>query len=427
MHGQTPPVTGLADLARLVGSLLGEMVRHRGRASMRHAIRGWSERTSARLGSRNFILKVGSKRILLVGGTELSRCILHARPGMGLTVGETKRKAMAVLAPDALTVSVDEDWVRRRAFNEFVLEPGRTHSLAPVLAPRIREAFRSQITDIESIRGAMRRAMLAIDFGPDVAPEQVATDLEYLSDLVQKPLRRLVLGPFSGRRRRRLKSTLGALWASAPGGPPSLLQRARAARPEPIGEEGLDQIPHWMFTFTGSATDLLARALWLTLSDENTRRRVVEEIRSANDDPIALDQLPLLTACLLESAQLYPPVTRTFHQTTTATRQGDTELSAGIEILHWFPLLQPAELPAPHFRPDRWTTDHSADDEVYDPFLGGARHCPGRSLILLVCKVAMAELLVTRPLALASPPLNITALPIELPEGELRFRSIASA
>ena len=91
--------------------------------------------------------------------------------------------------------------VRRRAFNEFVLDSGHTHSLAPTIAGAVRAAFRAPTTDVESIRAAMRRTMRAVDFGEGVAPDHIAADLEYLAGLVQNPLRRMLLGSFAGGRR----------------------------------------------------------------------------------------------------------------------------------------------------------------------------------------------------------------------------------
>ena len=419
--GRAPPVAGFVDVLRLGGAMLGELARHRGKASMRRAVRGWSERTSVRLGNADFVLKVGSKRLLLVGGLELSRCVLAPRPGTdGLVAGNIKQKAMATLAPKALTISDGDDWTRRRAFNEFVLDSGHLHSLAPMIAAAARTAFREPITNVESIRDAMRRTMLAVDFGEGVAPDHIAADLEYLSGLVQNPLRRMLLGPFAGGRRRRLRSAIATMWASAESGPASLLKRAREA--PPLGDdEVLEQVPHWMFTFLGSATDLLAHALWLALSHEPTRTALVAEIASAGESLSSLDGLPLLNGCLLEAAQLYPTTNRTFHHTTQAVTLGATVVPANVEIVHWFPLLQPAQPVAPSFRPRRWADGHTTSDEPFDPFLGGSRACPGKHLILFVCKVAMAELLVSRPVALACAALDVYALPMELPAGLPRF------
>ncbi len=413
------PTTGIADLLRLAGSLAGELARRGNKASVRRAVRGWSEDTSTRLGSRSFMLKVGPKRVVLVGDVALSRCILHARPGAELGTGKTKRDAMRVLAPNALTISDGDDWERRRRFNEFVLDSGRMHSLAFDFYPRVCDAFRGEIVDVDTTRNAMRRTMLALVFGPGVAADVVATDLEYLSALVQNPLRRLAIGRFAGARRARFRQALRTLWHAAAVGPPSLLQRARTFT-EPLGEEeALDQIPHWMFTFTGSGSDLLSRTLWLVLSDDAIRTRVIEEVGRAGGVE-TLDALPLLTACLLESAQLYPPVTRAFHRTTSEARLGGVSLPADTEIVHWFPHLEAAELGTRRFNPDRWNSNHSVANEPFDPFLSGARHCPGMELILLVCKIAISQLLI-RNVRLAGQALDTNVLPLELEMDSFRL------
>ena len=411
---EEPPETGPADLVRLVATLAAELVRRGRNASMRRAFRAWSERTAGRLGNRTFIITLGSKRILLVGDATLSRCILRARPDATLGAGELKRRAMSLLAPTALTVSDGMDWDRRRAFNEFVLQPDTTHSLARQFGARVREAFRTPVTDVPSLQDAMRRAMLAVVFGPGVAPAQLATDVEYLYALTQQPLRQRLFGAFTGTRRQRMTRTLQRLWQETDTPTASLLAMARERR-DVLGEaEALDQFPHWMFTFTGSATTLLTNTLWLILSDDGIRRRLIDEVRATGDDAAATDAWPLLTACLVESGQLFPPVTRTFHRTTGVVVSG-TALPANAEIVTWFPLYQTADTSVRQFRPDRWMANHSVDDEPYDAFLGGARRCPGKNLTLLVCKTAIADLLTTHDLQLTNTPLHTDNLPSDLP------------
>ena len=417
---RTPPETGALDLARLGGAMVGELLRHGRAASMRRAFRGWTGRTSARLGSPNFILRAGPKRIMLVGGAELSRCMLARRPGDGLVAGDMKRKGMAFLAPEALTISDGAEWERRRAFNERVLQPGRSHSMAADFQPRIRDAFRSPITDVPSVRDAMRRAMLSIVFGPGRATDELSRDVEELFALVQSPVKRLLFGFRERARRDRVRDTLGQLWRGAgDGASPSLLALAREGTLELSDGEVLDQIPHWMFTFTGSGTDLLAATLALVLSDPDAHRELVAGLSAAGNDAAAIDALPFPTACLLETGHLFPPVARTFHHATTDLTMAHTHIAEGMELMHSFPLTEQAPTDAPRFHPHTHTAT-----STFDPFLGGARHCPGQTLILFVCKVALAELLVTQRIELASAPLNVQSLPTELTDSQLLFRSI---
>lgn len=407
--------------------MLGELVRRGPRASMRQAFRGWAEGAAKRHNSSNIVLKVGSKRILLVGGAELSHCILAARPGDGLVTGDMKRKAMSFLAPQALTISDGADWQRRRDFNVAVLQPGRTHDLAPEFLTAVRQAFAAPAADVDALRSSMRRAMLQIIFGAGASP-QLGEDVDALIALVQSPVRRAVLGPFEKGRRERFHAMLRRAWeAPAPAG--TLLSVAHAHSAGLSDSEVLDQIPHWMFTFTGSGTDLLVRTLLLVLSHPEAHRRVLAELGSpVPGSAAALDGLPFLEACLTEAAHLYPPVTRTFHHTTAPLSAAGVGVPSDVELATAFPLLEEsAHAGAPRFRPQRWLPDAQPNDSSFDPFLGGARRCPGRNVISFVCKAAIAELLVTHRTALASPALAAEALPPELPSRGIRFRSSPSA
>jgi cytochrome P450 len=93
--------------------------------------------------------------------------------------------------------------------------------------------------------------------------------------------------------------------------------------------------------------------------------------------------------------------------------------------MHLFPLftadLQGAD--APSFNPDRWL--HAPLPVcAFDPFLGGARRCPGRSLILLICKTALASLLLQHRLAVPAPGIGASSLPAQFPRRGLSFESV---
>ena len=98
------------------------------------------------------------------------------------------------------------------------------------------------------------------------------------------------------------------------------------------------------------------------------------------------------------------------------------QLAPGTEIMHLFPLftadLEGAD--APSFNPDRWLAA-TAPVCAFDPFLGGARRCPGRSLILVVCKTALASLLLQHRLAVKAPGIADSSLPAQFPRRGLSF------
>jgi cytochrome P450 len=205
----------------------------------------------------------------------------------------------------------------------------------------------------------------------------------------------------------------------------ALAHRAAGDLPEDLL---LQQIPHWMFTFTGSGTDLLVRALTLVTSHPTALETARREIAAAGplDQAEAIDSLTFLGSCLMEAARLYPPVTRTFHCAKSGAVSGTVRVPAGTQILHSFPLLgDPAQSSpdARSFVPERWSSGAATSPIAeFDPFLAGARHCPGRELILFVCSSALAVLLGKQRL-MADPPLAPAALPLEFPRRGIRFRT----
>jgi cytochrome P450 len=189
--------------------------------------------------------------------------------------------------------------------------------------------------------------------------------------------------------------------------------------------ELLEQIPHWMFTYTGSATDLVLRTLTLITSTPSAQRQAMAELQSLGSlDGPAFESapLPFLEACLTETGHLYPPVTRTFHRAAAGATIDGLQLAPGTEIMHLFPLFT-ADLggaDAPSFNPDRWLAA-TPPIAAFDPFLGGARRCPGRRLILVICKTALASLLLQHRLAVKAPGIAAASLPAQFPRRGLSF------
>jgi cytochrome P450 len=423
-----PPSTGIVDLARLGFALAGNALRHPFTFNAEAVLREWARQAAARRNTDNLMVNLLGKKLVLVGSAELSRQILAQPPSHeGFSTGSLKRSGMAFLAAHALTISDDADWSRRRAFNEAVLEPGRRHMLAPQFVRHTLQAFAPPIAGVDDLRAAMGRAMLGVVFG-GAAPPQLVTEIEALIDLVQNPVKRVLTAPFAYFKRARLYGSLRALWqAQNRALKPSLLQMAGRSVTNLDDTELLEQMPHWMFTFTGSATDLVTRTLTLITSTPNVQRQVMAELESAgplDEQTFESAPLPFLDACLVETGHLYPPVARTFHRAALGATLNGVQFPPGTEIMHLFPLFT-ADLKgadAPSFNPDRWL---AATPPVcaFDPFLGGARRCPGRSLILVVCKTALASLLLQHRLAVKAPGITASSLPAQFPRRGLRFES----
>lgn len=424
---------GLLDVLRLGAHQAARIFHPRGFDSGAVTCR-WAREAMQEDGGANLELAALGKHAELVGSRERSAEILAARPGPGGYVpGKLKVGAMSFLAPHALTIADGAAWERLRAFNERVLETGGLHPYAETFLGHVRAAFSQPVDDVDDVRAAMGRAMVPIVLGPEAsAGAQIAggtnpaEDIHALFGAVQSPVKRKLLGFRYRRIRRRLYELLGRLWDRAGAGEETLLALGKREAGSGDREALLEQVPHWMFTFTDSGTDLLAWTLALVASRPESLARVRAEIAGAGplDRAESVTRLPYLHACLLETGRLFPPATKTFHR--KATPAG-TESE---EIVHYFPLLQRDDRlsGAVHsFRPERWL-DGGPDEaaRASNLFLRGPRACPGQDLILFVCKAAAARLLGELRLASRSPTsgslsLARDPLPVSFPASALAF------
>jgi cytochrome P450 len=414
---------GVTDLLRLAGRLGRSALRPAGERDAAGAGCRWARELMDRDGSVALELRLPGRTVRAVGHLPHSVDILSRPPyGDGHRTGTLKAEAMAFLAPGALTIADGERWTRLRAFNERVLTPegpGAPHPAAEVWMAHVRGAFAAPVTDLDDVRAAMARAMTAIVLGESGTPDaaRAADDVTALFGAVQSPLRRKLLGFRYRGRRERLYRTLARRLDEAPAGGGSLLARARTVGADLGREELLHQVPHWMFTFTGSGSDLLARTLALLAA----RPEALERARAETKGASAGGDLPWLEACLRETGRLFPPVTKTFHRPPGPAEGGPPPH----EVAHWFPLLQRDPGLGPSvgaFRPERWLAERlDAPAAASNLFLRGPRACPGEDLILLVCETALARLVGEHGLAARASRLSRDPLPVSFPAREARF------
>jgi cytochrome P450 len=410
------PTVGPLRVAQLAALVLLALVlpSRRAQGGVQGALVRWIRRQSRRLGAGSFEVDLVLKRLLVVNDRELSRRVLAASPDAGsLVEGESKRTSMAFLAPMALTISHGADWTRRRSLNEEVLgadgavsDPDRVRSVVQ------RTFGAAPPASVEEVRSRMRMVMEELVFGAHETT--LGEQVDALMTVVRSPLRRLLLGRLYGRRRKRFYTDLRARYGTAPAS--TLVGSARSATNQLSEEETLEQIPHWMFTFTGSGTDLLVRTLALI----GSRPVVLQRIREADQADRYLE------ACLLEAGRLYPPVVTTFHRTTSevlGSNDPPQVIPEDIEIAHYFPLERDASIDptADEFAPDRWLDAPVETSAMYpNLFLSGPRSCPGRELITLVCTTAIASISAAGVSASARA-LTADPLPRVFPTGSVRF------
>ena len=260
------PSTGFVDLLQLLGQCAGSFARGPRSFDFGLTSMDWLGDLVRRTGSENVVLNFYFKRLLAVTGRELSEHILAQPPDVrGYVEGRSKARAMSFLAPQALTVTHGEQWQRLRRFNEATLRADEADVRMQFILDGVGRAFSGPVSEIGDIRRCMAQAMLAVVFGSGQAPAHLAGDVQRLFGYVQNPGRRFLFGWSQGGRRERLYHELRRLWRESPAsGAPSLIAVAKGMAHDArlTEEELIQQIPHWMFTFTGSGTDLLARTPW---------------------------------------------------------------------------------------------------------------------------------------------------------------------
>ncbi|MDA1219323.1 MAG: cytochrome P450, partial [Chloroflexi bacterium] len=118
-----------------------------------------------------------------------------------------------------------------------------------------------------------------------------------------------------------------------------------------------------------------------------------------------------------------PPFT--LHAAPNGGNFGGSSLPAGMDIIHYFPVNYRdtgADPSANNFQPERWL-DPAKNSQLAYPnlFLSGPRECPGKSLILFVCKAALAVMLTKHQLTIESPTLAADPLPFSYPAGDVHI------
>lgn len=414
----TPARARVRDLLHLGALLAAERFKGKradaGAAAQRWAASLANDAPSAR---RDIDLALRTP-IEIVRDREHSDRLLAAEPEPdAYHAGTMKAAGMGFLAPGALTIASGEQWRRLRRFNEAVLGPGSVHRLAPLVLAHARAAFAAPIRQPSDVVDDMGRAMVRIVLGEVDRAFDPAGDVAHLFRLIQNPLKRKALGFLNQRRRARVYALIAERWeraATTPGQPETLLAVAVDHIDDLDRDAIIQQVPHWMFTFTGSGAALLLRTLCMITSRPEVERRVLAELQqSGSPDRVeSIDRLHYLNACLLETGRLFPPVTRTFHR---CTEPGQPPR----EYAHYFPLLQRDDALGPtvhEFRPERWL-----EPELDEParasnlFLRGPRACPGADLILFVCRAILARQIGELGVSASQARLAADPLPISFP------------
>ncbi|NEO38915.1 MAG: cytochrome P450 [Moorea sp. SIOASIH] len=187
----------------------------------------------------------------------------------------------------------------------------------------------------------------------------------------------------------------------------SLMMSARDENGELMSDQELqDQLMTLLFAGHETTATALAWAFYWIHRLPTVRQKLLEEIDSLGDhpDPMAIAQLPYLTAVAYETLRIYPVGFLIFTRITTAPitimghhYQANTGLVASPYLTHRREDLYPD---SDQFKPERFLERQYSAYE-YFPFGGGNRRCIGATLAMLEMKLVLAKVLSGYHLALA--------------------------
>ena len=389
-------------------------------------------------------LRLGKKRVVIVGDHQLVATILRDRPDGFRRTAKLDEVWNELGLISGVFGANGEVWKRQRRMVMHGFDPAHVknyfpslHQVAQRLAGRWVKAAR-QATPIDLQADLMRYtvdAIAGLAFGAEV------NTLESDGDVIQQhldkilptvfkrifaplPVWRWVRTPADRRVERSAAAVMTAVrgfveqarerMAADPGlreHPRNLLEAMLAAADQP--GSGIDdaQVAGNVLTMLLAGEDTTANTVaWmihLLWRNPAALARASAEVRAVCGDARALTQdmmarLDYVEACAHETMRLKPVAPQVPLQTLKDMTLGDVQLPAGTVVISLMrrDSVSDAHLPrAAAFEPERWLADGgpgalaASAKRTSMPFGAGPRICPGRYLALLEMKMAMAVLL----------------------------------
>ena len=389
-------------------------------------------------------LKIGSRRILVVGEHEAVAAVLRDRPdGLRRTSRLEELWVEMGLQPGVFGAN-GETWRRQRRMVMAGFDPAHVKGYFPSLRTVGERLAKRWQTAAELRRAIDLQADLMRYTVDTIAGLAFGTEVDTLGsedDVIQQHLDKIfpalahrLTAPIPtwrfvrSRADRQLERSIAAVNAAIDGfiaqarerlrrdparrkHPPNLLEAMIVAADQP--GSGMDdrQVAGNVLTLLLAGEDTTANTIaWmihLLWRHPKALARATEEVRRVLTDPAqpALEELARLDyveACAHETMRLKPVAPLLPLQTARETTIGDVRVPPGIVVTSLMrrDSVSDAYVPrAAEFEPERWLADGapgqaaSSAKRISMPFGAGPRICPGRYLALLEMKMAMATLL----------------------------------
>ncbi|MGK7888552.1 MAG: cytochrome P450 [Leptolyngbyaceae cyanobacterium] len=213
---------------------------------------------------------------------------------------------------------------------------------------------------------------------------------------LRRQITEVLLAEIGDRRRQNLDTKTDIL---------SLLLSARDEDGQPMTDAELhDELLTLLAAGHETTANAIAWALYWSHQDPEIRQRLIDEINplGPDPDPVAISQLPYLTAVCNETLRIYPIAVLTVPREVTAPTtlmgydlQPGDRLYGSIYLVHHRPDLYPD---SHTFRPERFLERQFSSTEFL-PFGGGMRRCIGDVLAQFELKLVLATLVSRYPLA----------------------------
>ena len=392
-----------------------------------------------------FKLKIGNRRLLIVGDHQVVASILRNRPDGFRRTSRLEEIWIELGLPLGLFVANGDAWKRQRRMVMAGFDPAHVKRYFPALqavSQRLGGRWRLAAEGGVAIDLQADLMRYTVDTIAGLAFGAEVNTLESDDDVIQHHLNKIfpalfkrILAPVPIWRfvrstaDRQLERSIGEVNAAVAGfikqarerlqadsllreHPRNLLEVMIVAADEPGSGIDDQQVAGNVLTMLLAGEDTTANTiawmlhlLWL---HPRALASATEEVRRVVDDPAlpTLDQMAQLhyvEACAHETMRLKPVAPliplETLHEMTV----GDVKVPAGIIVnsLMRMGSVSDSHLPrAAAFEPERWlvegetaTAAAQGVKRISMPFGAGPRICPGRYLALLEMKMAMAQLL----------------------------------